>query len=140
MANDHRTAFDLLGTYAHLGDGGGAAIIPVTPVFWEQLMSGEARDPDVRRVAEEGGWLVSAYHISGDMQSWEMHPEGDEILYMLSGAVDIVMEEQGATRTIELRAGTACLVPRGAWHRQIVRTPGELLALTYGRGTQHRPL
>ena len=38
-----------------------------------------------------------------------------------------------------LQPGTACVVPRGTWHRQIVHQPAELLAITYGKGTQHRP-
>jgi len=30
------------------------------------------------------------------------------------------------------------LVPRDAWHRFIVRTPGDGLFITPGSGTQHR--
>jgi mannose-6-phosphate isomerase-like protein (cupin superfamily) len=67
-----------------------------------------------------------------------MHPEGDEILSLVSGAIDFVVEERGERRTVELRPGRTFVVPRGAWHRALVKEPSVVLAVTYGRGTQHR--
>jgi mannose-6-phosphate isomerase-like protein (cupin superfamily) len=69
-----------------------------------------------------------------------MHPLGDELLFLLSGAVDIVFDSGQGERIVELKENGACVVPRGTWHKQIVRVPGRELAVTYGRGTQHRPL
>ena len=43
-------------------------------------------------------------------------------------------------RVLELRPGAACVVPRATWHRQRVREAGSLLGVTFGRGTQHRPV
>ncbi|MGK3992318.1 cupin domain-containing protein [Sorangium sp. So ce1024] len=140
MANPRQPGFDLRSTYLHLADGGDALPIEVRPTFWQELMSGDSQAADVRRVADDGGWLVTRFHLAEDMQQWEMHPAGDEILYLLSGASDIVLEEQGVERVVELREGTACKVPQGAWHRFIVREPGDMLTITYGKGTQHRPL
>ena len=40
---------------------------------------------------------------------------------------------------IALRAGATCIVPKGVWHHFVVREPGEMLGITFGRGTQHRP-
>ncbi|XXT15673.1 cupin domain-containing protein [Sorangium sp. So ce429] len=140
MANPRQPGFDLRSTYLHLADGGDALPIEVKPTFWQELISGDSRDEDIRRVADVGGWLVTSFHMAKDMQQWEMHPAGDEILHLLSGVIDVVLEEQGSERVVELRAGTACKVPQGAWHRLIVREPGEFLTITYGKGTQHRPL
>ncbi|WP_437605555.1 cupin domain-containing protein [Sorangium sp. So ce834] len=140
MANPRQPGFDFRSTYLHLADGGDALPIEVRPTFWQELMSGDSKAADIRRVAEAGGWLVTTFHLAEDMQQWEMHPAGDEILVLLSGASDIVLQEQGGERVVELRAGTACKVPQGAWHRFIVREPGDMLAITYGKGTQHRPL
>ena len=36
--------------------------------------------------------------------------------------------------------GEAIVVPRGVWHRAAVRKRGRLLFLTFGEGTQHKPL
>ncbi|MBE1528523.1 mannose-6-phosphate isomerase-like protein (cupin superfamily) [Sphingopyxis sp. OAS728] len=71
---------------------------------------------------------------------WEMHPDGDEVLTLLSGQFDIVLDEGGVERTIALAPGQGALVPRGVWHRMVIKVPGELLFLTPGDTTEHRPL
>ena len=43
-------------------------------------------------------------------------------------------------RMIRLRGGQGCIVPRGVWHRLILRQPGNLLFVTPPRGTQLRPV
>jgi len=108
--------------------------------FWNQLMSGQPTDPAIAHVADADGWLFSHFAMDSDMVSQEMHPNGDEIIYQLSGCFDLVLEESGGDRVLELTSGATGIVPRGVWHRFIVREPGEALALTYGRGTQHRPI
>jgi mannose-6-phosphate isomerase-like protein (cupin superfamily) len=67
-----------------------------------------------------------------------MHPHGEEVLLMLSGAISMVFDQPGGETRVPLEAGKACVVPRGTWHRAIVHTPGRMLGITYGRGTEHR--
>jgi quercetin dioxygenase-like cupin family protein len=74
------------------------------------------------------------------MTTWERHPAGDAILCALSGALEAVLESEGSERVVSVPAGAVCVVPRGTWHRLVVRTPGRLLAMTYGKGTEHRPM
>ena len=57
---------------------------------------------------------------------------------MLAGEMDVVFERAGGEVTVSLQPGQTCLVPRGIWHRQVVRCSGESLGITYGKGTQHR--
>lgn len=122
-------------------DGRSAELIDVpTGEFWNQLMSGNPTDPGVAHVADTDGWLFSHFAMDADMTSQEMHPNGDEIIHQLDGCFDLVLEEVGGDRVLELTAGSTCIVPRGIWHRFIVRKPGSALALTCGRGTEHRPL
>ena len=71
---------------------------------------------------------------------WEMHPSGDELLYLLTGAIDAVLDEPGGERLVALRGGQACLVPQGVWHRLILRQPSDLLFITPAPGTRHRPV
>lgn len=130
-------AFDLFGTYLHLEGDGTAMPIGDPDAFWRDLMSGAPQTAAARRVAG-GGWLVSAFHMTEDTH-WEMHPEGDELLHLLSGAFDIVLEEQAGERIVPLAPGKLCFVPRGVWHRFKIRAAGDLVAITFGRGTQHRP-
>ena len=131
MENPGQRVFDLSEALVHLEDGGGAESMELTPSFWQELMSGE------RAVS---GWLVGRTHMAADAPNWEMHPRGKELLYLLSGAIDLVLELEVGERIVALRAGGACLVPRGVWHRQIVVEPGDLVFMTYGTGTEHRPV
>ena len=77
---------------------------------------------------------------TGERDEWEMHPDADEFLYLVEGAIDVILREdldQDEERRIELRAGRACVIPMGAWHRQIVLLPCKMLFMT--PETLHRP-
>lgn len=126
-------AFDLFSTFVHVKGNGAASSIEVNETFWQDLMTGARTDLNE-------GWLAAAFRMTGNSPTWEMHPAGDELLLLLSGKVDIVMQDGEDERIVELRAGRACIVPRGAWHRQVVHEPGELLGITFGKGTEHRPV
>jgi mannose-6-phosphate isomerase-like protein (cupin superfamily) len=70
--------------------------------------------------------------------SGEMHPDGDEILVLWSGAMDVVFEQGGEEIMKSLAPGDAFVVPRGVWHRTVVREPSDLLHITPGH-RKHRP-
>lgn len=76
----------------------------------------------------------------GVRDEWEMHPEQDELLFLLEGAIDVFIRgelEGEEENTLHLREGEACVVPKGMWHRQVVVTPCKMLFLT--PETIHRP-
>ena len=125
------SAFDLVGTYVQLKDGGDAEPVTVDASFWAQIQS---------RSALHHGRLIMAFELSDDMAHWEMHPAGDELLILQSGAVDVVLDQAGGEAVVPLDGAAACIVPKGTWHRLKVRTPGRLIFITPGEGTQHRPL
>jgi mannose-6-phosphate isomerase-like protein (cupin superfamily) len=70
----------------------------------------------------------------------EMHPDGDEVLVMTSGCVDVVLELPDGTRTVRVGPGQALVVPAGVWHLISCVEPGELLNITPGPRGEHRPL
>ena len=70
---------------------------------------------------------------------WEMHPEGDEVLYLIDGSVKLTLERGGEPETIQLERGNAFVVPQGIWHRFERQGPCELLFLTRRTGTEVRP-
>jgi mannose-6-phosphate isomerase-like protein (cupin superfamily) len=69
----------------------------------------------------------------------EVHPDGDEILYLISGRIDVILEEADGNRTIIMEPGHSIVVPQGVWHRIEVREPCHLLFITPGPGGAHRP-
>src|SRR4051812_20399389 len=101
-------AFDPRTRYVAACDGGVARELPVDAQFWPDVMSG--KHPEL-----ETGWLVAAFPMNEDWNNWEMHPEGEEILTLLSGAVEMIVEEAGERRTVRMRPGDMFVMPRGAW-------------------------
>ena len=69
-----------------------------------------------------------------------MHPDGDELLFVVSGRFDATLELDAEPRVVELRPGDALVVPRGVWHLVTMREPGQLVHITPGPGGSHRPL
>ena len=89
----------------------------------------------------EQGRLFSAHAFSEPWPVWERHPAGEEVVFLLSGSVDLVLEENGQRRTIRLtRRGEYVLVPKGVWHTAIASEPVTMIFITPGAGTEHRPV
>ncbi len=131
---------DLLKNYLLLEPDGSAILLPGGGDFWRQLMSGDATDPGIRRLmGSEKGRLLSALSMGADWTNWEMHPAGDEILFMLEGKATFVLDLSDGLREVDLGAGRLLVIPQGTWHTARVSEPARLLALTAGLGTQHRP-
>jgi mannose-6-phosphate isomerase-like protein (cupin superfamily) len=124
--------FDPYTTLLHLREDGRAQPVAWTPEAFRGLAAGD-RD---RVVGAKRGVTPADFHAD----EWEMHPAGDEVLYLLTGALDLVLDEPGGERTVELRAGQGCLVPPGVWHRLILSRPSDLLFITPAHGTRHRPV
>jgi mannose-6-phosphate isomerase-like protein (cupin superfamily) len=139
MAADDR-AFDLFDAHLHLDAEGDALRIDDTDGFWSALMQGDFRRPDAARVANQPGYLMGGFRMTADSDHWEVHPNGDEIILLVSGAVDFILREKTGERRVELRGRAACIVPRGVWHRTVVHAPSEIVFTTFGIGTEHEPV
>jgi mannose-6-phosphate isomerase-like protein (cupin superfamily) len=113
-----RGGFDPSETFVHLARGGSADAFAPTPAFWR----GEGRRYDRVLGAFE---FRSPRDLHASFQ--ELHPAADELLFLVSGALDVVLEEAAGERAIALEAGRAAIVPRGVWHRLVLRAPGRLL-------------
>lgn len=130
---DNAQPFDLTRTFILINDGPTAEAVAVGPDFWDRIR----QSPIANSAA---GRLISLTEHSADWGRWEMHPACDEILFMLTGSLELVVEVDGAEKTIPLESLNAYIVPAGTWHRARVRTPGKMLAITGGAGTQHKPI
>ncbi|MFV8751137.1 hypothetical protein ACNOYE_11385 [Nannocystaceae bacterium ST9] len=122
-------AFQLDSTYVFLHDGGQATRMPGGPAFWATI--GE------RKLAE--GWLVTRYTMHEDWPHWEMHPEGEELVSLISGRVTMLLDDGARQWQVEMGSGQTIVNQRGTWHRALVHEPSDMLFVTAGRNTQHRP-
>jgi mannose-6-phosphate isomerase-like protein (cupin superfamily) len=131
---------DLAKNYLLLDSDGSSARLPGGGDFWSQLMSGKPSDPGIRRLmASPQGRLLAALPLRADWTNWEMHPAGDEILFLLEGHATFILELADGVKETILSAGRLLVVPQGVWHTANVSQPGSMLAITAGQGTQHRP-
>jgi mannose-6-phosphate isomerase-like protein (cupin superfamily) len=77
----------------------------------------------------------------GERDEWELHPDQDELLYLVRGRTDVILrddlDDAASERVLELSGGQACAVPQGTWHRQVVHEPSLLLFLS--PPSVHRP-
>lgn len=140
MTVSRQNAFDPFAAHLHLDARGDALLIDDVPGFWAALMRGDMSRADVARVATEPGYLMGAFRVDTDSDHWEVHPQGDEIIQLLSGAVDFIFREKDGERRVELRGRATCIVPRGVWHRSVAHAPSEIVFTTWGLGTQHEPV
>lgn len=86
------------------------------------------------------GYEVFAGHdFDRDWGIWEMHPNGDEIVVLLSGEATLVMHGDGKTESVLLKeVGSYVIVPKGVWHTAYIAKGAKMLFITPGEGSQFR--
>ena len=117
----------------HLGLGAKVLVQePFTDMSWYERYS--------ERTASDGieGRLVSVYRFSESWDSWEMHPEGEELVFCMAGEITLHQELPDGTKTVTLRAGDAIINPAGVWHTADVSGEATVFFITAGVGTQHK--
>jgi mannose-6-phosphate isomerase-like protein (cupin superfamily) len=121
----------------------GEPIDLVTEVVGLERSTGQARlmDRDGQGPPRIDGYTVGAPYITGDPpHGGEVHPDADELLYLVSGRVRVNLELAEGERQVDLGPGQALVVPRGIWHRIVLFEPYQLVHITPGPGGGHRPL
>ena len=125
------SSLDLFSTFVQLHADGRARSLPVTADFWRKLVISD----EERLIGAKHALTPSDFHAD----QCEMHPRADEFLFLVKGEIDVVFEEADGDTVRTLRGGDACIVPRGTWHRLVLREPSDLLFVTPPSGTQLRP-
>jgi quercetin dioxygenase-like cupin family protein len=69
----------------------------------------------------------------------ERHPDGDEVLYLVSGKVRVVFVDSDEP-DIDVMPGDGLIVPKGVWHRVDILEPSRIVYLTPGPNNEYRPL
>ena len=68
----------------------------------------------------------------------EIHPDGDEFLYVITGQIRVTSDN--SPQPVVLGAGESCIVRANEWHKVDILSPTQLLHLTPGPNGDHRPL
>jgi mannose-6-phosphate isomerase-like protein (cupin superfamily) len=119
-------------TYVHLAEDGAATQLSGGEAFWRMP------EADIERYGT--GWLVAEFEFDTDWPTWEMHPNADEFVYLLSGSVELHLEQPDGVHKVSLNGSGAVVVPRGIWHTAKINAPSRMLHVTRGSGTEVRPI
>ena len=107
---------------------------PVTGTFYQEL--------DAEFSGFKGHLLVQSGEFSEPWPTWEIHPHGDELVYLLYGDADFVLWVDGEEQVVRLGTpGELVIVPRNTWHTARPHVATKLLFITPGEGTlnEERP-
>lgn len=127
-----RYKFNLTADYLRLRPDCSVEPLSLGNEFWPQLMSGRLGD-------FHHEYLVTMLTHDRDWTSWECHPNGDEIVALISGRAVLVMETAAGNERVELAApGDYVRIPRDTWHTAEIPAPATILFITPGEGTKHR--
>ncbi len=121
--------FSLTTHVVHLPDGLGIHARVADAAFWATADGSELAT----------GRLVSvfSYDVTWDYQ--ELHPTGDELVYVLEGDVELLLDRGEGERARQLARGRAAVIPAGCWHRVAVHARATLLFVTpVPATTEHR--
>ncbi|WP_438864849.1 cupin domain-containing protein [Neptunicella sp.] len=114
-----------------LGPDKMATKVPVTPTIYQQL------DDNFNHF--KGHELIASYDFDSDWGSWEMHPQGDEVVILLSGEATFVIDDGQQLHSLTLQqSGEYVIVPKGLWHTAKTSVATRMLFITPGEGTQHK--
>ncbi len=120
----------LASEFVVLGPDLEASTIAVTETMWAEM--------DEQFGDFEGASLVSTFAFEEPWPTWEMHPAGDEFVYLLEGDTDMVLASPDGEQVCRLsELGQYVIVPRGAWHTARPRVATRMLFLTPGQGTEN---
>src|SRR5512139_1716435 len=105
-----RYKYNLSADYLRLRPDASAEPLALGNDFWPQLMSGKLGD-------FHHEFLVTMGVHDRDWTSWECHPNGDEIVVVLTGRAVMVLETAAGEERIELVSpGDYVRIPRNTWH------------------------
>ena len=120
-------------TNLRLKPDGRAEPLTVSPAFWSDIKAGKLG-------SFHNEYLVTSMSFDASWTSWEVHPNGDEIVILMSGAMDFVLDTPDGEEICSVRdPGEYIFVTRGTWHTANVVQPSTMLFITAGEGTHHRP-
>lgn len=85
------------------------------------------------------GMTLGIITMEGDApHGGEVHPDGDEIIYVISGKLRII-GDSAKLEPLTLLPGAACIIKKGEWHNVKVLEKTQLLHVTPGPNGEHRP-
>ena len=90
-------------------------------------------------IAVDGATFGVATMSENSPHRGEMHPDGDEVLYLISGRIRVVFTDDPID-DIDVQPGGGLVIPKGLWHRVDILEPSQIVYLTPGPNNEFKPL
>jgi len=120
----------------HLGLGATAEVEPTFTGSPEWYAAYQARHSKDGREAR----LVSMFTFDHSWTTWEVHPNGSEVVLCTAGEITLIQEKSdGTTARVTLRPGEYAVNEPGTWHTADVEDSATAVFITAGAGTELRP-
>jgi uncharacterized cupin superfamily protein len=135
-------AFPIQEQLVHLEEGLGLDVTANDTALRANLDRAELTTGRVLTVYRyDSTWETQTFSFTGAGDHQERHPDGDELALVLDGVCDVILDTDDGEHAVRLRAGQACVIPRGTWHRGAIQEPATILFITPTPShTQHRQL
>lgn len=122
---------DIASTFVVMGKDLDAETVDVTDSLWAEI--------DERFGNFAGSSLISSFSFEQDWPTWEVHPNGDEFVMLLSGDAEMTLALPQGDNSVRLtEPGSFVIVPRNTWHTARIHTPTKMLFVTPGQDTENR--
>jgi len=82
---------------------------------------------------------VGIVTLENTTNNGEVHFDGDEILYVISGELSLT-SDSNPNQSLTLNSGDSCIIKKGEWHKVNVIKTTQLMYMTPGLNNEHRPL
>jgi mannose-6-phosphate isomerase-like protein (cupin superfamily) len=89
--------------------------------------------------ADRPGRLVMIETSPVSWDTWECHPEGDEIVIVIEGEGEFIQQSTDGEIRIPVGRGDTVVNPKGVWHTADITTPIKAVYITPCPQTHHKP-
>jgi quercetin dioxygenase-like cupin family protein len=98
--------------------------------------TGEEANAAVHTIGDMGERSLGVMRFSG-LTPWERHMGGDELVYVLEGAIDVTVLTEDSEVQRRVSAGSFFICTEGLWHRQRTQPSAAVLYGTPIKTSQH---
>ena len=77
--------------------------------------------------------LIGAVDISGASPFWEIHPDTDELFYVISGRLELELLIDSGSEHHSASANEIMVAPKGFWHKLSAPDSAKFIYLTPGQ-------
>lgn len=120
----------------HLGRGATAVVEPefTGEMSWYEGYGARHADDGVE------GRLVCMFTFTESWNTWEVHPNGAEVVLCTAGKITLHQEKpDGSRSSVTLEPGQFAINEAGTWHTADTDGPATAVFVTAGAGTRVRP-